>query len=273
MSSPRSLLSLAAALIAGSLLVACPAVYPEIKTPVRVVRAGQALDPPPPNDVRWIAFKGARIPALTRDGRRWGNDLAAGLPDAYAKLTINGVEALRTSIEKGTLTPSWAKSPRGNFRIQGQDKLRVEIWDTRVFNDHPIGIKDLGSMGAYDQRGLEEIQEECDSGATFTMSNEPAHGFVGYGLFYELRTYEAYVTRVYEESPASRLGIRPGDQIVSVDGQPVRGMAEGEVQSRFNAPAMQGLELSLRHEDGSTVTVTLKEGAVYPLFREIGAFE
>lgn len=271
--SRRNVLSVAVAAVAGSLLVACPAVYPELKTPVRTTRAGQALEPPPPSDVRWLAFKGAKIPTLTRDGRRWGNELSTGLPDSYAKLLVNGTEVVRTNVEKGTLTPSWQKSPRGNFRLHAEDKLRVEIWDTRMLNDHPIGIKDLGSMGAYDQRGLEEIQEECESGATFSLANEPARGFVGYGLFYELRTYDAFVTRVYEESPAARVGIRAGDQIVSIDGKVVREMKEGELPSQFNAPSLQGLEVAVRHEDGSTMTVRLKEGAVYPLYREIGAFE
>jgi hypothetical protein len=268
-----ALTRLACAAAAAALLAACPAVYPELRTPMRPVAMGQALDPPPPPEVRWLAFKGAKVPERTRDGRRWGTELGKGLPDPYAKLLVGGVEVLRTKVDRSTLTPTWADSPKGNFRIRPDDKMRVEIWDARVMNDHPIGIKDLGPMSTNDQRGLEEIQEECESGAQFTLANEPAHGFIGYGLFYELRTYEAYVTRVYEESPAARAGIKPGDQLVAIDGREVRSMKEGELQSTFNAPSSKGHDLSVRHENGSTVMVALKEGAVYPLFREIGAFE
>lgn len=271
--TPSVVLHVLLAASAIGLLAACPAVYPELKTPVRPVAMGQALEPPPPSDIRWLRFKGAKIPTLTRDGRRWGTELANGLPDPYAKLILNSTELFRTKVDKATINPTWADSPKGNFRIKPEDKLRVELWDARVINDHPVGIKDLGSLATNDQRGLSEIQEETESGAQFTLANEPAHGFIGYGMFYELRTYEAYVTRTYEESPASRAGIRPGDQLVAIDGTLVRTMKEGELQSVFNAPAMAGHEIAVRHEDGSTVTVTIKEGAVYPLFREIGAFE
>lgn len=268
-----ALVRAACAASAAALLAACPAVYPELKTPMRPVAMGQALDPPPPSEVRWLAFKGARIPERTRDGRLWGNDLTKGLPDPYAKLMVSGVEVLRTKVQRSTLAPSWADSPKGNFRVRPDDKMRVEIWDARVINDHPIGLKDLGPLSTSDQRGLEEIQEECESGAQFSLANEPAHGFIGYGLSYELRTYEAFITRVFEESPASRAGLKPGDQLISIDGREVRAMKDGELQSLFNAPSIKGHQMAVRHEDGSTATVDIKEGAVYPLFREIGAFE
>jgi C-terminal processing protease CtpA/Prc len=81
------------------------------------------------------------------------------------------------------------------------------------------------------------------------------------------------VTRMYEESPAARVGMKSGDLLVTVDGRQVRQMKEGELQSIFNAPAMKGHDISVKHEDGSMATFSLKEGAVYPLFREIGALE
>jgi hypothetical protein len=155
------------------------------------------------------------------------------------------VEVLRTKVDRNTLSPAWADSPKGNFRVKPDDKMRVEIWDARVMNDHPIGVKDLGPMSTNEQRGLEEIQEECESGATFKLANEPAHGFVGYGFFFELRTYDAYVTRMYEESPAARVGMKSGDLLVTVDGRQVRQMKEGELQSIFNAPAMKGHDISV----------------------------
>ncbi len=260
---------LACALGAALLLVACPAVYPEVKTPMRSVRTGQALDPSPPSDLKWIGFKGATIPALTRDGRRWGNDLSSGLPDPYVKLLVNGGELLQSTVDKATLEPTWPDAPSGNFRIRSDDRLRVEIWDARVINDHPIGIRDVGSVGSEDLTG-DELDVETDSGVRVRIAFEPAHGKIGYGLFYELRTYDVFISRLFEESPASRAGVRKGDQILRINGRSVRDMSEGEIRSAFNAPRPEGIRLGIKHADGAEVDLQLKEGAVYPLYREMG---
>jgi len=239
---------------------------------MRPLAGAQVLDPPPPADLRWVAFKGANIPQLTRDGRRWGNDLASRKPDSYAKLLVNGVELLRTNVESNSLSPTWRDSPRGNFRIQANDRFRIELWDARALNDHPIGVKDFGTLRS-EFTANDEIEVECESGAHVTVADEPAHGRVGYGFYYEMRTYDLYVTRVFEESPAARAGMRVGDQLLGIQNKPPREMREGEAQSLLNSQLPAGLELSLRHEDGAIVTVHIKEGAIYPLFREVGTFE
>jgi hypothetical protein len=271
-SRPSFVVTALVAACACLLLAACPAVYPELKTPMRPVVPGHALEPPPPPELRWIAFKSAKVPALTRDGRRWGSDLGGRMPDPYAKLIVNGAELLRSTVEKATLAPTWPDAPKGNFRIRADDRMRVELWDARVINDHPIGVREVGALTS-EQRSLDEIDIECESGARIRLANEPAHGFVGYGLFYELRTYDAVVTRVYEESPASRGGLRPGDLILAIEGRSPRQMQPGELQSLLNAPTVNGIAVAVQHEDGSRASVRLKEGAVYPLFREFGAFE
>ena len=263
---------LACAAGAAVLLAACPAVYPEVKTPLRVVHTGQALDPSPPSDLKWIGFKGASIPSVTRDGRRWGNELSNGLPDPYVKLLVNGGELLQSTVQKGTLKPTWPDAPAGNFRMRDDDRLRVEVWDARVINDHPIGIREVGRIGAEDLTG-EELDVETDSGVRVQIAIEPAHGRIGYGFFYELRTYDVYITRLYEESPASRAGLRAGDQVLRIDGRSARDMSEGEIRSAFNAPRAEGLKLAIKHADGAEVEMKVKEGAVYPLFREVGTFK
>lgn len=257
---------------AAALLAACPAVYPEVKTPMRPVQTGQALDPSPPSDLKWIAFKGATIPAFTRDGRRWGNELSDGLPDPYVKLMVNGGLLLESTVEKGTLKPTWPDAPSGNFRIRNDDRLRVEVWDARVINDHPIGIRDIGRLGAEDVTG-NELDVDTDSGVRVRIAIEPARGKIGYGFFYELRTYDVFITRLFEESPASRAGLRAGDQVLRIDGKSVRDMSAGEIRSAFNAPRPDGLRLAIKHADGAEVELTIKEGAIYPLYRESDAVD
>ena len=178
------------------------------------------------------------------------------------------MELLQSSVEKGTLKPTWPDAPSGNFRIRDDDRLRVEVWDARVINDHPIGIRDIGRLGAEDMMG-NELDVETDSGVRVKIVIEPAHGKIGYGFFYELRTYDVYITRLFEESPASRAGLRAGDQVLRVQDRSVRDMSAGELRSAFNVPRPEGMLLAIKHADGAEVELTLKEGAIYPLYREM----
>jgi hypothetical protein len=237
---------------------------------MRELRTGQVLDPSPPSDLKWIGFIGATIPVLTRDGRRWGNELSSGLPDPYVKLLVNRGELLQTTVQKGTLKPTWPNAPAGNFRIREDDRFRLEVWDARVINDHPIGIRDIGRLGSEDMGGVMNV--ETDSGVRVQIGIEPARGRVGYGFFYELRTYDVYVTRLFGESPASRAGLQAGDQILRIDDKNARDMSEGEIRSAFNAPRAEGVRMAIKHPNGAEVELTIREGAIYPLFSEIGTF-
>jgi hypothetical protein len=245
----------------------CSAVYPEVQTPVRPLDRRQVE--PPPKEVVWIQFKGANVPAQTRDGRMWGGDLGGGVPDPYAELFINGRLLLKTPAQSGTLNPTWPNGPAGNFRLNDGDRFRVELWDSGALHDQPIGIKDIGGL-TEEIESAGETGVECDTGARVRVAFEPAHGRIGLGFHYELRIGEVFVTRVYEESPAGRAGIKPGDQILSLEGKPVANLKPVEVQSILNTPHLDGLAMTLQHPHGQSLSLSLKEGAIYPLFSEVG---
>jgi len=248
---------------------ACAAVYPEMQAPLRMVE-GRAVAPSPSN-LRWIAFMGATVPPETRDGRKWGGTLGTSTnPDPYAVLFVNGRVLIKTPVQADTLSPTWPGGPAGNFRVNETDRFRIELWDSNPVNDHPIGVKELGTL-TQEVVSAGEADLECDSGAHVRVAFQPAHARYGYGLYYELRVGEAFITRVYEESPAGRAGLKPGDQLVSLEGKPVSGMKAGEVQSVINTPHIAGLPLEALHPSGAKVSILLKEGPVYPLFSETGS--
>jgi hypothetical protein len=252
----------------GLSLGACAAVYPEVQTPLRSAEGRETEAPP--SELRWISFKGATVPSETRDGRKWGGDLGRAAPDPYAVLFLNGKLLLKTPAQTATLTPTWPDGPAGNFRIKKRDRFRVEIWDSNALSDHPIGFKDIGSMDeSVDISGEADI--ECDSGAHVRIAFEPAHARLGLGFYYELRIGEVFVTRVYEESPAGRAGIKPGDQIVALDGKAVSSLKSPEIQSLLNTPHATPFPMRVRHKvDGQEVAVQAKDGAIFPLFSEMG---
>jgi hypothetical protein len=248
--------------------VGCAAVYPEMQAPLR--GADGRVTPPNPKNLRWIAFLGAVVPPETRDGRKWGGTLGTSTnPDPYAILFVNGRVLIKTPSQASTLAPTWPDAPAGNFRVQDTDRYRVELWDKNPVNDHPIGVKEVGLLSE-EVLSAGEVDVECDTGAHVRVAFQPPRVRFGLGFYYELRVGEAFVTRAYEESPAGRAGVKPGDQIMALDGKPVSAMKAGEVQSIINTPHVAGLAMELRHANGQKAALELKEGPVYPLFSEMG---
>ncbi|MBK8256648.1 MAG: PDZ domain-containing protein [Polyangiaceae bacterium] len=261
-----ALIALAAVVVTG-----CPAVFPELGTRLRVAPKDAILEPPPPENLVWLRFVSASVPEKTRDGRKWDQVLGS-LPDPYARLMVNDAELFRTTVQSDTLSPTWPDAPRGNFEIPPGAKLRVELWDSSPINDAPIGIKELGRPTP-DQVIDGLYRMELKGGGEVTMAFQPAHPMWGLGFWFELRNDAAFITRFVAGSPTERAGIQQGDQILVVNGKKVAGMSIDEVRSVLNSVPVGGLDMEVRRSDGTTVTLNIKEGPIYPTFQEFGQIE
>ncbi len=242
--------------------LACGAVYPQLATPVRTPPAHVTLAPPPPDDLVFLKFERAVIPSRTRDGRKW-DTVGGDLPDAFAKLSLDGKVILETPVQSNTLTPTWPTQRIANYHVRSGASVRVELWENSALNNHPICVADVRLEPAEDA-----MQINCNSGAEIRLLAQPAHGRLGIGLFYELRREEVVVTRVLKESPAARMGLVRGDQLLKIQGKAVKTMEDGEAQSLINANAATGVSLFVRKVDKSEQELTLKEGAIYPVVNE-----
>jgi hypothetical protein len=261
-----SLALLLASLPLAPITVGCGAVYPELGTRTRPMAPGQPLDPPPPADMYWMRFTSAVVPPRTRDGRSW--QASGDQADPYAKLFINGAEVLKTKVHSNTLSPTWPDSPRGNFRVGPTDKLRVEVWNSGI-PDRPICVHDIGKPG--EQYLLEkQIRVSCNGGAEVTIAFEPARAVQGAGFWYELRSEAYFISRVLDGSPAQRAGLEKGDQVLKIGERDTKTMSVDEVKSAFNAIPFAGLPLVVRHASGAVLTLTLKEGPIYPEYVTFG---
>lgn len=260
--------ALGVAFVAGLSALACGAVYPELATPAREPPPGFSFEPPPPPDLVYLAFLKATIPSKTRDGRAW-DSVGGSLPDPFAKLIVDDKPLITTPVHANTLTPSWPNQKRGNYRISSHSRLRVELWDSNPINNHPICTEEVHDLLEQVAPGG-RVQINCDSGAFIELAAEPAHGKIGLGLYYEIRTDDVSVVRVIRESPAARAGVGRGDQIVSIMGEPVKGMPEGRVRSLINSNGTTGLKLSLRQRGKAEQEVMLRDGPIYPLLGEEG---
>lgn len=244
----------------------CGAVYPQLATPVRTPPAHVSLTPPPPEDLLFIKFDGATIPTRTRDGRKW-DSVGGSLPDAFAKLFVDGKVILETPVQSNSLTPTWPDQPKANYRIALGATLRVELWDSNPINNHPICVAELRDVHT-DALGEGATPVNCSSGAELRVIVDPAHGRLGVGMYYELQRETIFVTRVLRESPAARAGLVRGDQLLKIQGKSVQTMADGEAQSLINANASTGVTFWVRRADKSEVEISVKEGAIYPVVGE-----
>ncbi len=246
-------------------LVACGAVYPELGTPLRAPSSTTEPVPPPPDDVSFLYVASATVPTRTLDGRVWDSTGGAA-PDPYAIVFIDDVELLRTPVASDTTRPKWPGQIKANYRIPGSAQVRVELWDDNTLNPHPICAERVHDL--LDARTYGEIEVSCASGATVTLAITNARARLGTGLYYELRNEAIVVSRVIALSAAARAGIRPGEQILTIQGRPVQKMVAGEAQSLINSNSRTGLEFKLRAANGSERSVQLREEALYPLFGE-----
>ncbi len=245
---------------------ACSAVYPEVQTPVNSSPPGMKLDPPPPEDVLYVQFSSAQIPAKTRDGRQW-DAVGGAAPDVFAKLIVDKKELIVTPVESNTLKPTWPDQVRANYRIRPGAQIKVELWDSNALTNHPVCSEKVLDIHA-DASAGHALEIDCESGARVVLQVEPAHGKLGMGIYYELRSGEIFDTRVLSESPASRAGLKVGDQIMVIEGKDVKSLEDDAAQSMINANASVGVKLSIKHQGGKSEEVSLKNGPIYPLVDE-----
>jgi hypothetical protein len=249
----------------GWCVTACGAVYPELATPLHAVPQGAKLEPGPPTDVVYIEAGSAKIPDKTPDGRKW-SAAGNGLPDPYVLVFAGDKEILRTPVQSDTLEPKWPDAVKANYRIARNTRVRYELWDSTAFTHHPICMGTIDDIQGQAEFGQVDI--ECESGTRATLVVKKAKAVLGLGLYYELRSEDVFVTRVFAESPASRVGLQGGFQIVAIMGQPTHGMDPDLVRSLININARSGVQLLIRKPDGSTETISVREGPIYPLVNE-----
>jgi carboxyl-terminal processing protease len=84
-------------------------------------------------------------------------------------------------------------------------------------------------------------------------SNLTQGRFEGIGAEVEMKNGNIVIVAPFDNSPAQRAGIRPGDIILKVDGQDVSGQSLGEVVSHILGPAGTKVTITVQHSDNSEV--------------------
>jgi hypothetical protein len=230
---------------------------------------GVKLSPPPPADFYWIRARAATIPSRTMGGKLW--DEVGGWPDPLVAIYINDREVLRSPTVANELKPVW-NDPGGNFTIGGKSVIRVELLDADTVRNKPMGSASHGPPSR-DDLTQGHMRFEVFKRAEVVIEVAPAHALFGLGFDYGVFATGVLVHEIYQHSPAGRGGMRAGDAIVSIAGKSTEGMKKGQVKSLFNAVPSKGIEVIVRHKAGTTETMLLLEGPIYPTFQEYGPID
>ncbi|WP_173984774.1 S41 family peptidase [Magnetospirillum sp. SS-4] len=89
------------------------------------------------------------------------------------------------------------------------------------------------------------------------------NGFGGIGIRFDLVDSEPRIVEVIEDTPAARAGLRVGDVIITIDGQPVATLDRVDISSRLRGAVSTELSLTVRR-DGQPLDIGLRRSRIVP---------
>lgn len=84
----------------------------------------------------------------------------------------------------------------------------------------------------------------------------------GIGATVSDSTGEVTIVAPFRDSPAERAGIRPGDVILEVDGEPIVGWTQTQAVQIIRGPQGTKVTLKVRHTDGTEEVLTIVRGNI-----------
>jgi carboxyl-terminal processing protease len=91
--------------------------------------------------------------------------------------------------------------------------------------------------------------------------------YVGIGISVTSRDSLPRVIEVYDGTPAEQAGLQPGDILVSIDGQPVAGMALDQMTGLVRGPAGSSVQIVVRRgDDPEEIPYTVQRAEIHLQF-------
>jgi|GEM_PF-446361 len=87
--------------------------------------------------------------------------------------------------------------------------------------------------------------------------------YEGIGIVIDIKDSYLTVISPFEDSPAYRAGVLPGDIIIKVNGQSTKGWSAARAVKELTGPAGTRVELTLIHENGSEETVAITRQKIH----------
>ncbi|MCA9530301.1 MAG: PDZ domain-containing protein [Myxococcales bacterium] len=239
-------------------------------SPVRTAPLARVAHPRPtlttPDDLIRVRFLSAVIPPYRRGGMAWDSD---GGPDPALRLYVDGELVFSSHTVEDTLTPDFSVTVPGNLRLaEGGSEVRVELWDDDGALHDVIGVYRARWSPGHPAPG-EQLRLALDGGAVVDAEALAPEAYRGTGITaYEARRGALRLRGVLPRSPAGRAGLRAGDAIVAIDGQPVGSLGANAAASALSQVGIAGGVVTVEREVGGERirrVVRLDQGYVWPV--------
>lgn len=215
------------------------------------------------HDVFLLTVASVRVQPTRADGSPWDDGAGtSSAPDLFVKLFRNDVEVLRTDTVADVASPSFSDTHARSLRLGPADALRFEVYD-----DDP-GTPELVTRFEVPAPNEQHLaQGAWDIGASppmqlLHMTLAAARSMVGTGIRWEARRGALTVLEIALDSPAAAAGVEPGDRIVRVDGQAVRGVATAALEELFRGQVGTRMRLEIEHR-GQRRALELERATIF----------
>ena len=161
----------------------------------------------------------------------------------------------------GTEGPSEAPQTESD-PIEPGDREEIDLKTLEqildILNREYIGRENLDDQQLFEAAVNGLLESLADTGTfyidptSYQLSIGPSGSFEGIGATVQQQGEEIIIVRPFEGSPAEAAGILPGDVILAVDGESMRGWSVDRAVLRIRGAKGTEVALSIRHTDDTT---------------------
>jgi C-terminal peptidase prc len=180
-------------------------------------------------------FKGA-VDGVDADMRRLGGTI--GYKGQQMVVSLNGY----------TKTVNLSAIDSVTEMVQAFVDLHAFLLQHQRLNGHPIN---------WEYRAIEGMVKSLDGNSAFMpphefreMQEETRGSFGGIGIRIGVEDDQVVIIEPMDGTPASKAGLKQGDRIMKIDGQPTQGLPLQEAVRRMRGPVGSRVVLSIVHRGG-----------------------
>lgn len=208
---------------------------------------------------RWAVFTFLGLATLV---------LAFGLGFAVKDLTTDSPAAAGAGPSARPTTTAGAGGSVGAAVIDEiVEILRSQYVDRKVLDDNALKEAAIsGIIASLNDRETSYISpNDLQRGGLQNQST-----YEGIGASVSDRNGVVTIVAPFRDSPAEAAGIRPGDEILEVDGERADGWTSAQAVERIRGPRGTTVTLTVRHTDGTIETIEIVRGdiKIESVFRE-----